>query len=563
MATSEVGGEGEAEIVMVTVEETPNSTDSAEDSSAAMMVQFKQDHAGAAQTDDNIESVYSANTLVEKMANSGDVTEEKGMEEVEEEEEEVDDGEGTNLAYPITCGDNKATLLLKKFVCPGINVPCVKFNTGLISPKEFVNMAGKSTLKDWKRAIRMRGVMLRKVMDSGELDFYQHDKVCTSTCRSTKFDILINNVRLPIIGTQGEYSMVGTPSDVNGAQVCGGAEEAAKDASELVSTPSTSFLPSTPCTDSARAKDASELPDEVFSLWKGIADVGLLGEVVNEVQQEIQDTLKALRQRIQLSPLQMSDATTLNGVVQHFGLMDNVKKILGNHKSQMGRYRDQYTRDLAELERQCDDQRRRSIEQKQRQQLTTLSPSAIAISPPPAKRPRAQRASASVPTMATIPGLTTIPMAKLPTLATIPVAGVGGKQQPAFAAGTTTATYGTMAGTPGGLTVIGSQAIISTASGLKVLSPVQFVSAQGGDGGGGGIVSAAGLGAMLQGAQVVSGPGTMVTLQPVPEATVAAMVSAAAASTAVPGALPVQAAPAAVPMEGEQAASDVGASVAP
>ncbi|XP_061415708.1 glucocorticoid modulatory element-binding protein 2-like isoform X1 [Lethenteron reissneri] len=550
MATSEVGSEGEADIVMVTVEEPQNSTDPAEDSSAAMMVQFKQDHASAAQTDDNIESVYSANTLVEKMANSGDVTEEKGMEEVEE-EEEVDDGEGTNLAYPITCGDNKATLLWKKFVCPGINVPCVKFNTGLISPKEFVNMAGKSTLKDWKRAIRMRGVMLRKVMDSGELDFYQHDKVCTSTCRSTKFDILINNVRLPIIGTQGEYSMVGTPSDVNGAQVCGGAEEAAKDASELVSTPSTSFLPSTPCTDSARAKDASELPgdkDEVFSLWKGIADVGLLGEVVNEVQQEIQDTLKALRQRIQLSPLQMSDAATLNGVVQHFGLMDNVKKILGNHKSQMGRYRDQYTRDLAELERQCDDQRRRSIEQKQRQQLTTLSPSAIAISPPPAKRPRAQR----VPTMATIPGLTTIPMAKLPTL---------GKQQPTFAAGTTTATYSTMAGTPGGLTVIGSQAIISTASGLKVLSPVQFVSAQGGDGGG--IMSAAGLGAMLQGAQVVSGPGTVVTLQPVPEATVAAMVSAAAASTAVPGALPIQAAPAAVPMEGEQAASDVGASVAP
>ncbi|XP_078450158.1 glucocorticoid modulatory element-binding protein 2-like isoform X1 [Lampetra planeri] len=550
MATSEVGSEGEADIVMVTVEEPQNSTDSVEDSSAAMMVQFKQDHASAAQTDDNIESVYSANTLVEKMANSGDVTEEKGMEEVEE-EEEVDDGEGTNLAYPITCGDNKATLLWKKFVCPGINVPCVKFNTGLISPKEFVNMAGKSTLKDWKRAIRMRGVMLRKVMDSGELDFYQHDKVCTSTCRSTKFDILINNVRLPIIGTQGEYSMVGTPSDVNGAQVCGGAEEAAKDASELVSTPSTSFLPSTPCTDSARAKDASELPgdkDEVFSLWKGIADVGLLGEVVNEVQQEIQDTLKALRQRIQLSPLQMSDAATLNGVVQHFGLMDNVKKILGNHKSQMGRYRDQYTRDLAELERQCDDQRRRSIEQKQRQQLTTLSPSAIAISPPPAKRPRAQR----VPTMATIPGLTTIPMAKLPTL---------GKQQPTFAAGTTTATYSTMAGTPGGLTVIGSQAIISTASGLKVLSPVQFVSAQGGDGGG--IMSAAGLGAMLQGAQVVSGPGTVVTLQPVPEATVAAMVSAAAASTAVPGALPIQAAPAAVPMEGEQAVSDVGASVAP
>ena len=29
------------------------------------------------------------------------------------------------------------------------------------TPKEFVNVAGKSTLKDWKRAIRINGVMLR------------------------------------------------------------------------------------------------------------------------------------------------------------------------------------------------------------------------------------------------------------------------------------------------------------------------------------------------------------------------------------------------------------------
>ena len=26
-------------------------------------------------------------------------------------------------------------------------------------------------------------------MDSGELDFYQHDRVCSNTCRSTKIDL--------------------------------------------------------------------------------------------------------------------------------------------------------------------------------------------------------------------------------------------------------------------------------------------------------------------------------------------------------------------------------------
>ncbi|CAF87665.1 unnamed protein product, partial [Tetraodon nigroviridis] len=130
--------------------------------------------------------------------------------------EEVD--AQADVFYPITCGDAKATLIWKKFVCPGINVKCVQvyaatrqlesfpallafycerlrlfpnqFNDQLISPKEFVCLAGKSTLKDWKRAIRLNSTMLRKIMDSGELDFYQHSKVCSNTCRSTKIDLV-------------------------------------------------------------------------------------------------------------------------------------------------------------------------------------------------------------------------------------------------------------------------------------------------------------------------------------------------------------------------------------
>lgn len=36
------------------------------------------------------------------------------------------EGEDLELGYPITCGESKAILLFKKFVCPGINVRCVK-----------------------------------------------------------------------------------------------------------------------------------------------------------------------------------------------------------------------------------------------------------------------------------------------------------------------------------------------------------------------------------------------------------------------------------------------------
>ncbi|XP_016347496.1 glucocorticoid modulatory element-binding protein 2-like [Sinocyclocheilus anshuiensis] len=122
-----------------------------------------------------------------------------------------------DILYPITCGDSKANLVWKKFVCPGINIKCVLLNEHLISPKEFVYIAGKSTLKDWKRAIRLNGTMLRKIMDSGELDFYQHSRLCSNTCRSTKIDLL--GSRVSFSSQQSTETTPATPAsvDVNGS----------------------------------------------------------------------------------------------------------------------------------------------------------------------------------------------------------------------------------------------------------------------------------------------------------------------------------------------------------
>lgn len=39
------------------------------------------------------------------------------------------EGEQMEYGYPITCGDSQAVLLFKKFVCPGINVRCVKVSS--------------------------------------------------------------------------------------------------------------------------------------------------------------------------------------------------------------------------------------------------------------------------------------------------------------------------------------------------------------------------------------------------------------------------------------------------
>uniref|UniRef100_A0A3Q1GED5 Glucocorticoid modulatory element-binding protein 1-like n=1 Tax=Acanthochromis polyacanthus TaxID=80966 RepID=A0A3Q1GED5_9TELE len=254
------------------------------------------------------------------------------------------EGEEVEYGYPITCGDSRAVLLFKKFVCPGINVRCVKFNDQLISPKQFVHLAGKATLKDWKRAIRLGGVMLRKMMDSGQIDFYQHDTVCSNTCRSTKFDVLINSTRLPP-GTSVQPSLSCLALDPAGGQVpplTGDAHNAAdveepleekfSATTEWSAGPLRLLKPTTANGHSAKRKRA-DTPDEVLSLWKGVADSGLMGEVLSSLQTELLTTFKGVELRSERANLQETDAVILNSLCEMFGLLDSVKQTLDLRRS--------------------------------------------------------------------------------------------------------------------------------------------------------------------------------------------------------------------------------------
>ncbi|XP_078027988.1 glucocorticoid modulatory element-binding protein 1-like isoform X2 [Epinephelus lanceolatus] len=257
------------------------------------------------------------------------------------------EGEEIEYGYPITCGDSRAVLLFKKFVCPGINVRCVKFNDQLISPKQFVHLAGKATLKDWKRAIRLGGVMLRKMMDSGQIDFYQHDTVCSNTCRSTKFDVLINSTRLPP-GTSVQPSPSCLALDLVGGQVPPLTGEAVHDAAEVEEPVEEKFSaaadwspgaardvnPTTANGHAAKRKRADTPPDGVLSLWKGVADSGLMGEVLSSLQTELLATLKGVEVRSEKASLQETDAVILNSLCKMFGLLDSVKQALDLKRSQ-------------------------------------------------------------------------------------------------------------------------------------------------------------------------------------------------------------------------------------
>lgn len=50
-------------------------------------------------------------------------------------------------------------------------------------------------------------------MDSGELDFYQHSKLCSNTCRSTKIDLV--GTRASLSG-QASTEATPTPSSTDG-----------------------------------------------------------------------------------------------------------------------------------------------------------------------------------------------------------------------------------------------------------------------------------------------------------------------------------------------------------
>ncbi|XP_056089948.1 glucocorticoid modulatory element-binding protein 2 isoform X1 [Rhinichthys klamathensis goyatoka] len=361
-----------------------------------------------------------------------------------------------DILYPITCGDSKANLVWKKFVCPGINIKCVQLNEHLISPKEFVYIAGKSTLKDWKRAIRLNGTMLRKIMDSGELDFYQHSRLCSNTCRSTKIDLVGSRVSLS--SQQSTETAPATPAsvDVNGC--------------------SASF--STDGDDSTEWVTA--IGEDTMTFWRGLRDAGLLEEVMEDLERQIQEILKGLEERIQDPPLQVKDAALLNNIVQNFGMLDLVKKVLSSHKSQMDRCREQYTRSLVALEQQCDEHRKRAKELKSKSQhlnnvLMTLTP---VTSPPTAKRPRLTRAVSGPATVAPTPTQSTHFTLPITQLTGIPLSAQ--TQSPLIGGYTVLTSPGGAELHPDGsnLTVLSAAGVPQGSAGhtfVKVVSPFQLV----------------------------------------------------------------------------------------
>ncbi|OBS78861.1 hypothetical protein A6R68_18718 [Neotoma lepida] len=523
MATPDVSVHME-EVVVVTTPDTAVDGSGVEEVKTVLVTTNLAPHGGDL-TEDNMETENAAAAAAAAFTASSQLKEAVLEVKMAEEGENLE----AEIVYPITCGDSRANLIWRKFVCPGINVKCVQYDEHVISPKEFVHLAGKSTLKDWKRAIRMNGIMLRKIMDSGELDFYQHDKVCSNTCRSTKIDLSGARVSLSS-PTSTEYIPL-TPAAADGRAIL----------THTSALPAVNGSPATitieTCEDPGDWTTA--IGDDTFAFWRGLKDAGLLDEVIQEFQQELEETMKGLQQRVQDPPLQLRDAVLLNNIVQNFGMLDLVKKVLASHKCQMDRSREQYARDLAALEQQCDEHRRRAKELKHKSQhlsnvLMTLTPVSL---PSPMKRPRLARATSGPAAMASqvltqsaqialgpgmpVSQLTSMPLSKVVSTLPSTVLGKGSSQaapasspaSPLLGGYTVLASSGsTFPSTveihpdTSSLTVLSTAAMQDGSTVLKVVSPLQ-------------LLTLPGLGPTLQNVAQASPAGSTIMTMPTAAAT--------------------------------------------
>ncbi|KAK5883986.1 hypothetical protein CesoFtcFv8_020252 [Champsocephalus esox] len=228
-------------------------------------------------------------------------------------------------------------------------------------------------------------------MDSGQLDFYEHNTLCTNTCRSTKFDLLINNTRFPPDGT-------GTSSQAQ--LVLGNGSTAGEDRAETLSAKMDWITSSL---EAAEKKETSEISEDTLNFWKGIADVGLLGEVVTNISTELQELLNGVKQRREPAALQDTDSclvevAVLSNLAQVFGLLDSVKRIVETRRQQTDPSQEQVLCTLSNLEVQLEDQRK---QQQVRALLSCPQPAAKTKTPPkrPPKRPRLQRPASTSATL--------------------------------------------------------------------------------------------------------------------------------------------------------------------
>ncbi|XP_036359978.1 glucocorticoid modulatory element-binding protein 2-like isoform X2 [Octopus sinensis] len=245
----------------------------------------------------------------------------------------------------VTCGNLVGKLHMKKFICPGIHRECIEFEGRFISPKLFSVMGEKEKLKDWKNAVRINGIQLRKYIESGQLDFTNHQEMCTGRCvpRVPLKTMVFDDGTLAPISTL----LAGTGISIKENNYLYVSEQTSGKIAEPVGSQYTYVNQSQNQDDpdikpsvqvlhravTAENTEEQQPPDESQLFWKGIIELGL----ADEIFREIKTTLDNLKYNLIRNQCPLEEVRKVSRVVSELGLTSKLKYRLAAHKTDMER----------------------------------------------------------------------------------------------------------------------------------------------------------------------------------------------------------------------------------
>ncbi|XP_029638206.1 glucocorticoid modulatory element-binding protein 1-like isoform X1 [Octopus sinensis] len=269
----------------------------------------------------------------------------------------------------VTCGNLVGKLHMKKFICPGIHRECIEFEGRFISPKLFSVMGEKEKLKDWKNAVRINGIQLRKYIESGQLDFTNHQEMCTGRCvprvplktmvfddgtlapistllAGTGISIKENNYLYVSEQTSGkiaepvgsQYTYVNQSQNQDDPDIKPSVQVlhravTAENTEEQQPPDVLQTFPRASSTGEMAYVGAQPGGSESQLFWKGIIELGL----ADEIFREIKTTLDNLKYNLIRNQCPLEEVRKVSRVVSELGLTSKLKYRLAAHKTDMER----------------------------------------------------------------------------------------------------------------------------------------------------------------------------------------------------------------------------------
>jgi len=247
-------------------------------------------------------------------------------------------------------------------------------------------------LKDWKHAIRIKGVMLRKLIEQGDLNYYDHDNNCSNQCRSNKsFDD-------PAVQPHTETSVITQHThDDSGAMYTSVIASRRTGPHHLTKRgimnmhPADSLERSSSSEDSGIGgldggimRDTSITGEKAYDLqkfWSSMINSDLFEQIMGDALNQF----KNLMGRCSKGPnISAEDAVTLTNTVAALEIIPNIRHRLNFHKHSVDKQSEDNANIIHDLEKRLAEQKKLDQDLKRKSRVLTDATQLI----PTEKRPK-------------------------------------------------------------------------------------------------------------------------------------------------------------------------------